>query len=131
MNAEDRRAATSDTSKMPRGKCISVDLEINPQTNHLNAIAGLRSDTGQRFSNNRNPGQQQNVWGQLDRLALGASLLVGHNIIAFDLPHIRAFNPESQLLKLPVVDTLKLSPLAFPKNPYHHPGKTLPGRRPD
>ncbi len=120
MNEATGRASTWDTSKMPRGKCISVDLEIHPQTNHLNAIAALRSDTGQRFSNNRSPGQQQNVWVQLDQLARGASLLVGHNIIAFDLPHIRAFNPDSQLLKLPVVDTLKLSPLAFPKNPYHH-----------
>ena len=120
MNEATGRASTWDTSKMPRGKCISVDLEIHPQTNHLNAIAALRSDTGQRFSNNRNPGQQQNVWDQLDQLARGASLLVGHNIIAFDLPHIRALNPDSQLLKLPVVDTLKLSPLAFPRNPYHH-----------
>ena len=27
--------------------------------------------------------------------------------------------PELELLRLPVVDTLELSPLAFPENPYH------------
>ena len=31
-----------------------------------------------------------------------------------------AANPDFRLLKLPAVDTLRLSPLAFPRNPYHH-----------
>ena len=46
--------------------------------------------------------------------------MLGHNLIAFDLPHIKAVGPDLRLLKLPAVDTLRLNPLAFPRNPYHH-----------
>ena len=46
--------------------------------------------------------------------------MLGHNLIAFDLPHLAAAKPDLRLLKLPAVDTLMLSPLAFPRNPYHH-----------
>ena len=57
---------------------------------------------------------------KLDDLAKGADFLLGHNLIAFDLPHLEAANPGLQLLRLPAVDTLRLNPLAFPRNPYHH-----------
>jgi ATP-dependent DNA helicase RecQ len=57
---------------------------------------------------------------KLDALAEGASFLLGHNLIAFDLPHLAAAKPDLRLLQLPVVDTLRLNPLAFPRNPYHH-----------
>ena len=49
----------------------------------------------------------------------GVSFLLGHNLIDFDLPHLAAALPGLRLLKLPAVDTLRLSPLAFPRNPYH------------
>ena len=57
---------------------------------------------------------------QLDAYAEGASYVLGHNLIAFDLPHLRAANPSLRLLRLPSIDTLRLNPLAFPRNPYHH-----------
>ena len=57
---------------------------------------------------------------KLDDLAKGADFLLGHNLIAFDLPHLEAANPGLRLLRLPAVDTLRLNPLAFPRNPYHH-----------
>ena len=56
---------------------------------------------------------------KLDNLAESASFVLGHNLIAFDLPHLQAANPDLRLLSLPVIDTLRLSPLAFPRNPYH------------
>ena len=56
----------------------------------------------------------------MDTLADEAAFLLGHNLIAFDLPHLRALQPNLRLLEKPVVDTLRLNPLAFPKNPYHH-----------
>ena len=46
--------------------------------------------------------------------------MLGHNLIDFDLPHLVAANPNLRLLQLPVVDTLRLNPLAFPRNPYHY-----------
>ena len=57
---------------------------------------------------------------KLDELADGAAFVLGHNLIAFDLPHLAAAKPGLRLLKVPAVDTLRLSPLAFPRNPYHH-----------
>ncbi|HOH31387.1 MAG TPA: RecQ family ATP-dependent DNA helicase, partial [Candidatus Hydrogenedentes bacterium] len=56
---------------------------------------------------------------ELDSFAEGSEFLVGHNIIAFDIPHLQAAAPGLRLLDLPVIDTLRLSPLAFPRNPYH------------
>ena len=49
-----------------------------------------------------------------------ADFVLGHNLIDFDLPHLRAADPGLRLLDLPAVDTLRLNPLAFPRNPYHH-----------
>ena len=51
---------------------------------------------------------------------MGAGFILGHNLIHFDLPHLRAASPGLRLLELPAVDTLMLNPLAFPRNPYHH-----------
>src|SRR5690554_7532596 len=56
---------------------------------------------------------------QLDALAEGASFVLGHNLIAHDLPVLREYMPKMALYALPAVDTLLLSPLAFPENPYH------------
>jgi hypothetical protein len=53
-------------------------------------------------------------------MAEGAAFVLGHNLIAFDLPHLAAVRPDLRLLQLPAIDTLRLNPLAFPRNPYHH-----------
>ena len=52
-------------------------------------------------------------------MSQNTSFLLGHNIIKFDIPHLRATSPSLELLKLPAVDTLWLNPLAYPKRPYH------------
>lgn len=57
---------------------------------------------------------------KLDQLAEHASAVGGHNIISHDLPLLRTLNPTLRIFNLPVVDTLHLSPLCFPENPYHH-----------
>ncbi|MBL8396021.1 MAG: hypothetical protein JNK99_14960 [Candidatus Accumulibacter sp.] len=46
--------------------------------------------------------------------------MLGHNFIHFDRPHLAAVAPRLRLLALPVIDTLWLNPLAFPRHPYHH-----------
>ncbi|MEF8735537.1 MAG: DEAD/DEAH box helicase [Candidatus Accumulibacter necessarius] len=58
--------------------------------------------------------------GRLDALADGCSFVLGHNFIHFDRPHLAAAQPGLRLLALPVIDTLWLNPLAFPRHPYHH-----------
>jgi len=44
----------------------------------------------------------------------------GHNIYGHDLPILLEDGTCPSLHVLPVIDTLYLSPLAFPENPYHH-----------
>ncbi|WP_029918042.1 RecQ family ATP-dependent DNA helicase [Pelobacter seleniigenes] len=56
---------------------------------------------------------------ELDQFGSAASHVLGHNLLGHDLPLLSALAPELSLLKKPVIDTLYLSPLAFPENPYH------------
>jgi len=56
---------------------------------------------------------------ELDLFGSSATSVLGHNLLGHDLPLLTALNPELTLLKKPVIDTLYLSPLAFPENPYH------------
>ncbi len=97
--------------------CLSLDLEVGRKDNRIHAFAGLRSDTGERVV--FRGGSLAGALIRLDRLADGASAVLGHNLIDFDLPHLTAVRPGLRLLGLPAVDTLRLSPLAFPRNPYH------------
>ena len=81
------------------------------------AAAAYRPDSNKSLSIPGRP--KASRLERFDRLAEDAQFLLGHNIIAFDIPHLQAFSPHLQLLKLPVVDTLRLNPLAFPERPYH------------
>ena len=55
----------------------------------------------------------------LNDFAVSAQCVVGHNIVEHDLKCLRESSPQSKILNLPVIDTLLLSPLCFPANPYH------------
>ena len=97
---------------------LSLDLEVTRDSSRIHALAGVLSDTGDSVAH-----KGRNLTAtlkKLDKLAERASYLLGHNIIDFDLPQLAAAKPNLRLLKLPVIDTLCLSPLAFPRNPYHH-----------
>jgi ATP-dependent DNA helicase RecQ len=56
---------------------------------------------------------------QVDDLASVAEFVLGHNLLGHDFPVLQSNYPQLELLKKPVIDTLYLSPLAFPQNPYH------------
>ena len=77
----------------------------------------VRTDTGRSLVSSGS--RQSAMLAKLDDFAKGASFVLGHNLIAFDLPRLRAAKPGLRLLELPAIDTLRLSPLAFPRNPYH------------
>ena len=83
----------------------------------IRAIGAVRSDTNQSLTHAG--ANLAKALARLDHFAAGASFVLGHNLIAFDLPHLTAAKPDLRLLRLPAVDTLRLSPLAFPRNPYH------------
>ena len=96
---------------------LSLDLEVGRKDRRIRAFAGLRADTGRHVL--FRGGGLSAALAKLDALADGASAVLGHNLIAHDLPFMAAAKPDLRLLKLPAVDTLRLSPLAFPRNPYH------------
>lgn len=83
-------------------------------------LAGLRPDTGRQLELSVTPKTPLNYCLEsLDRLTDGASFVLGHNVLRHDLPVLSTAKPGLSLLQLPVIDTLNLSPLAFPQNPYH------------
>lgn len=116
-------------------RCLSLDLEVGIKDGRIHRFAAIRADTEQRLI--FRGGDLQAALAQLDQLAEGAKFLLGHNIEAFDRPQLAAARPYLRLLKLPGVDTLRLNPLAFPRNPYHHlvkdyqDGRMVRGQRND
>lgn len=100
-------------------RCLSIDLEVGLHDSRIHSFAAVRGDKPES-SLHFKQGKLLVALERLDVLADGASFLLGHNLIAFDLPYLAAAKPDLRLLQLPVVDTLRLNPLAFPRNPYHH-----------
>lgn len=100
---------------------LIIDLEVNPQTQTVFKIGAYRPDRDQGFESRRFSGESgfQTALHEMAHLAEGAQYLMGHNILAHDLPYLQKAAPDLPWLKLPVIDTLRLSPLAFPQNPYH------------
>ena len=82
------------------------------------AFAAVRPDVDQPLV--FHDGDLATALAELDEFADGADFLLGHNLIDFDLHRLRSAKSDLRLLGLPAVDTLRLSPLAFPRNPYHH-----------
>lgn len=99
-------------------RCLSLDLEVGRRDARIHQFAAVRGDSGEAFTHQK--GDVLTALHRLDAFASGLSLLLGHNLVAFDRPHLLVTKPDLYLLQLPVIDTLCLNPLAFPRNPYHH-----------
>ncbi|MFW5443961.1 MAG: RecQ family ATP-dependent DNA helicase [Methylococcaceae bacterium] len=98
-----------------QNKLCSLDLESNENGDIFAIGAVFQNQTFQRQS----PFNIQQVLKDFDTFAKDAQYLLGHNIILHDLPLCHAINPQLAIFDKPVIDTLFLSPLAFPENPYH------------
>ena len=97
---------------------ISIDLEVGRKDRRIHQFAAVRLENGDSFTFSR--GNLQSALKELDQFVDGAKYVIGHNLIEFDAVHLAAADPNLQLLKLPQVDTLRLNPICFPRNPYHH-----------
>ncbi len=97
-------------------RSLLLDLETTPDGKILK-VGAVRGTEAQflkgRFG-------RADVVRVLDGLSEGVDYVLGHNILDHDLPVLRKRFPELHLHRLPVIDTLLLSPVAFPENPYHH-----------
>ncbi|WP_051305435.1 RecQ family ATP-dependent DNA helicase [Desulfogranum mediterraneum] len=97
-------------------RCLLLDLEINEDKviYSIGAVLGeqsVQSPVGSAVA--------PKILAELDRLGQEADYLLGHNILNHDIPCLREAAPGLSLLQKPAIDTLYLSPLAFPANPYH------------
>ena len=102
-------------------RVLFLDLEIETSTNgtgdKLIGAGALRGHRQYKLRQSRQPAS----WAirEMAPFASGAEMLVGHNIVDHDLVHLRRWWSNSPLSRLPVADTLFLSVLAKPQNPYH------------
>ena len=121
MSATTARAATGSPEPLAgrQPRCVCIDIET-PHTGEpvVHKLAAFRADTGARVLAKGSFSAAELV-GKLDELADGAAFVLGHNVRRHDLAVLGQLYPGLALLRLPVVDTLELSPLAFPENPYH------------
>ena len=82
-----------------------IDTEVSPQTKRVADYGAVRGDGAVMHTHSK---------ADFDAFVSGCDTICGHNILRHDLKYtaLRG-NPT-------IVDTLFLSPLLFPKRPYHH-----------
>lgn len=107
-----------DTTPSFVDRCLSVDLEVNPESAEIFAFAAVRCRDHEKVVFRDK--DREAALDRLERMASEAEFLLGHNILRHDLPHLAAARPSFGRLSAKPVDTLWLNPLAFPRNPYHH-----------
>ena len=99
---------------------LIIDLEVDPKTDKPFKIGAFRPDSGLFFEKAfRGEKGFHAALVEMAHMTDGLKWLMGHNFLEHDLKYLKAAMPEAAWLKLPVIDTLRLSPLAFPQNPYH------------
>ncbi|MBK5914249.1 RecQ family ATP-dependent DNA helicase [Rhodocyclus purpureus] len=114
-NSQLPQAALAAVAITPR--CLCLDIETRRADRlALKEIGAFRPDSGQRL---RISGKDRALAAKLDAISEGADFVLGHNIVAFDVPALADLFPQLRLHALPLIDTLLLSPIAFPQNPYH------------
>ena len=98
--------------------CIDVEADRAGRPRAVGAVFGDRTFRWEGRWEGRGKSDLAGL-EELSALALRADRIAGHNILAHDLPILRDAVPNLGALARPVIDTLLLSPLAFPANPYH------------
>ena len=105
------------------GRFVSVDVEAHPEEgDRIFAIGAVRTDSADSadsFNSACSPAKARSVTASLNTFVREGRVLLGHNIRRHDVPLLRNQLPQLECLGWPVVDTLELSALAFPSNPYH------------
>ena len=100
----------------PLSLCLDLETAFDDASKILK-FAAWRSDTNASLTL---AGQEiAGAIAEINALTAGAVFVLGHNIRRHDLPSLAQNYPDLDLLKLPLVDTLELAPIAFPANPYH------------
>ena len=96
--------------------CLLFDIEVN-EHNQVYSIGAVFRDNKFQVKSGKRIDTQQLC--ELDEFGADASYILGHNIINHDIPLLKKNEYSLNILEKPAVDTLYLSPLAYPENPYH------------
>jgi ATP-dependent DNA helicase RecQ len=100
-------------------RALLLDLETGAD-GAVHKIGALRcGPDGERAFRREGRFDLAQALAELTAFAGDARYVIGHNLLGHDLPTLRALAPALTLLGRPIVDTLYISPLAFPQNPYH------------
>jgi ATP-dependent DNA helicase RecQ len=97
-------------------QCLLLDIEVN-EKGEIYSLGAVFSE--QTFQVPVKTRINQAVLENLDAFAAGARFILGHNILNHDIPRLQHIAPSLPLFTKPRIDTLFLSPLAYPANPYH------------
>lgn len=97
-------------------RCLLLDIEVNEKDVVYSLGAALGEET---FQSATGKAVDTSTLKRLDVFAQNADFILGHNIILHDLPFLQKLKRTVKVFRKPVIDTLFLSPLAFPANPYH------------
>lgn len=87
-----------------------IDTEIDPKSKKILDIGSIKVDGSSFHSNSVE---------NLIKFLQGTEYLCGHNVIHHDIKYLKHFLDQANFNNINVIDTLYLSPLLFPKNPYH------------
>ena len=102
-------------------RCLALDLEVGKTDGNIHQFGAVRleAQTAIPRALSFRQGPLGPALTHLDDFAAQTQFTLGHNVIVFDLPVLASIKPDLLLLGRPALDTLWLSPLAFPANPYH------------
>ena len=87
-----------------------VDIEVDTTSKKITDIGSIK-ENGSSF--------HMNSVVEFTEFLRDVDFICGHNIINHDLKYIQKFVNEAGINPAHVIDTLYLSPLLFPKRPYH------------
>lgn len=89
-------------------KCLFFDLEYNPESRDVREYGYVLGEEQVRA---KSP-------ARIEKAADSADFLVGHNVLRHDAPILRSFF-SIDFPNVKALDTLMLSSLLFPREPYH------------
>jgi ATP-dependent DNA helicase RecQ len=104
---------------MPLDELLSRTLLLDVETTKSGKIREIGAILDGRVVQATAGASVGKTLSQVDDLFSGADFVLGHNLLGHDFPVLRTSYPYLAALNKPVIDTLYLSPLAFPQNPYH------------
>lgn len=95
-----------------RHELAFVDTEVNPQSQDITDFGAARMNGVQLHTRS---------YSEFEDFVSGCTALCGHNILRHDIKHLslQSHATPGFWSRFLLIDTLPLSPLLFPKKPYH------------